>query len=288
MVEEKTVKPISGWMVLVPLLAMLGAAIVLFIFTSVLNIVLGSVLSVVFFIGICGFIAVQPGDARVLLLFGEYVGSVRSSGFYWVFPFYTRKYISLRVRNFETGGALASKVNDRDGNPIDISAVVVWKVVDTATASFKVIDFEHFVRVQSEAALRNLAARHPYDTPNESEISLRRSTAEVSSQLRDDLQERLDEAGVIVDEARISNLAYAQEIAAAMLQRQQAQAVVDARARIVEGAVGMVQNTLDALSTDDRVELSEKQKADLVSNLLVVLCSHNSPQPVVQTSSHSN
>ncbi|MEM7315469.1 MAG: SPFH domain-containing protein, partial [Planctomycetota bacterium] len=209
------------------------------------------------FVGLFGLIAVQPNQARVLLLFGDYKGTLRESGFYWVNPFYTKTKVSLRVRNFETGsmttpevrkadGTLVpksrsamkpSKVNDRDGNPIEISAVVVWKVVDTAEALFEVDDYEHFVEVQSEAALRNLASRHPYDCEDEN-ISLRGNTTEISNQLREDIQARLDKAGVETIEARISHLAYAPEIAAAMLQRQQAQAVVAARTKIVEGAVG--------------------------------------------------
>jgi regulator of protease activity HflC (stomatin/prohibitin superfamily) len=237
-----------------------------------------------------------------LLLFGKYVGTIRKSGFYWVNPFYTKTKVSLRVRNFETGSSSIaevrkpdgtvtpksrttmrpSKVNDRDGNPIEISAVVVWKVVDTAEALFEVDDYEHFVEVQSEAALRNLASRHPYDCEDEN-ISLRGNTTEVSNQLREDIQARLDKAGVETIEARISHLAYAPEIAAAMLQRQQAQAVVAARTKIVEGAVGMVEMALDQLAADKIVELDDDRRAAMVSNLLVVLCSDRHTQPVVNT-----
>ncbi len=254
------------------------------------------------FIGLFGLIAVQPNQARVLLLFGKYVGTIRKSGFYWVNPFYTKTKVSLRVRNFETGSSSIaevrkpdgtvtpksrttmrpSKVNDRDGNPIEISAVVVWKVVDTAEALFEVDDYEHFVEVQSEAALRNLASRHPYDCEDEN-ISLRGNTTEVSNQLREDIQARLDKAGVETIEARISHLAYAPEIAAAMLQRQQAQAVVAARTKIVEGAVGMVEMALDQLAADKIVELDDDRRAAMVSNLLVVLCSDRHTQPVVNT-----
>ena len=247
--------------------------------------------------------AIAPNDSRVLLLFGEYKGTVRDSGFYWVNPFYTKRKLSLRVRNFETGSTSTaeeknqagqvikaasrtasrpSKVNDSDGNPIEISAVVVWKVVDTAEALFEVDDYEHFVEVQSEAALRVLASRHPYDN-NEEEVSLRGNTTEVCDQLKTDIQERLDKAGVDVIEARISHLAYAPEIAAAMLQRQQAQAVVSARTKIVEGAVGMVDMALDQLKREGIVELDEERKAAMVSNLLVVLCSDRHTQPVVNT-----
>jgi regulator of protease activity HflC (stomatin/prohibitin superfamily) len=255
------------------------------------------------FICLFGFMAVAPNEARVLLLFGVYKGSVTESGFYWVNPFYSKKKISLRVRNFETGSSTQpekkdsagqiiqhraktqgrpSKVNDRDGNPVEISAVVVWKVVDTAEASFEVDDYEDFVAVQSEAALRNLATRYPYDSEDH-EISLRGSTQEIGDQLQADIQERLTKAGVHVLEARISYLAYAAEIAAAMLQRQQAQAVVAARTKIVEGAVSMVEMALAELSAKGLVELDDERRAAMVSNLLVVLCSDRHTQPVVNT-----
>lgn len=249
-----------------------------------------------------GFIIVQPNQARVLLLFGNYKGTVKKSGFYWVNPFFTKKKISLRIQNFETGSVLTparkdasgksipksrslgkpSKVNDRDGNPIEISSVVVWRVVDTAEALFEVDNYEDFVSVQSESAMRNLASRHPYDSEDH-EVSLRGNTEEISKELRRDIQERLDKAGVEVIEARISHLAYSPEIAAAMLQRQQAQAVVAARTKIVEGAVGMVEMALDRLSAQEIVALDEERRAAMVSNLLVVLCSGAHTQPVVNT-----
>jgi regulator of protease activity HflC (stomatin/prohibitin superfamily) len=246
--------------------------------------------------------AIAPNDSRVLLLFGDYRGTVKESGFFWVNPFYSKKKVSLRIRNFETGSSSTpeqkdsagkvlqakgrtasrpSKVNDRDGNPIDISAVVVWKVTDTAEALFEVDDYEHFVEVQSEAALRSLATRYPYDSKDH-EVSLRGSTEEICDKLREDIQERLEQAGVTVLEARISHLAYAAEIAAAMLQRQQAGAVVAARTKIVEGAVGMVEMALEHLQRDNIVDLDATQRATLVSNLLVVLCSDRHTQPVVQ------
>ena len=254
-------------------------------------------------LGFAGFMAIAPNEARALLLFGQYKGSVRKSGFFWVNPFFTKKKLSLRIRNFETGSITTperkdaagkvvehksrtagkpSKVNDRDGNPIEISAVVVWRVVNTAEALFEVDDYEDFVAVQSEAALRNLATRHPYDSEDH-EISLRGNTSEVCDQLRHDIQDRLEKAGVEVTEARISHLAYALEIAAAMLQRQQAQAVVAARTKIVEGAVGMVEMALDHLSEGKIVELDDERRAAMVSNLLVVLCSDRHTQPVVNT-----
>ena len=251
---------------------------------------------------LAGLMAVAPNEARVCSLFGDYRGTVREAGFHWVNPFYTKKPISLRIRNFETGSSRTpekkdaatgkvieqqgrthgrpSKVNDRHGNPVEISAVVVWRVVNTAEATFHVQDYEDFVAVQSEAALRSLATRYPYDSEDH-EMSLRGNTEEICKQLRADIQERLDQAGVEVIEARISHLAYAPEIAAAMLQRQQASAIVAARAKIVEGAVGMVQMALDHLAKDGIVELDEERKAAMVSNLLVVLCSDRHAQPVV-------
>ncbi len=255
------------------------------------------------FVCLAGFMAIAPNDARVLLLFGNYKGTVKQSGFFWVNPFFSKKKVSLRVRNFETGSVATpekrgadgkviesrgrtasrpSKVNDRDGNPIEISAVVVWKVVNTAEALFEVDDYENYVEVQSEAALRRLASRHPYDAGDEI-VSLRGNTEEVCEQLKKDIDERLEKAGVHVIEARISHLAYAPEIAAAMLQRQQAQAVVDARTKIVQGAVGMVQMALEMLARENTVELDSERRAAMVSNLLVVLCGDRHAQPVVNT-----
>ncbi|MDB4766621.1 SPFH domain-containing protein [bacterium] len=288
---------------------LVGALIVFTLGVSLENALLIVVAVIIFFAAIVvsiGLVAVQPNSARVLLLFGDYKGTIKESGFYWVNPFYSKKKISLRIRNFETGSSHTpekkdaagtvitprlrtagrpSKVNDRDGNPIDISAIVVWKVVDTAEAMFEVNDYEDFVRVQSEAALRVLATRHPYDSEDH-EVSLRGSTTEISEQLERDIQERLQSAGVRVIEARISHLAYSQEIAAAMLQRQQASAVVAARSRIVEGAVGMVKMALDQLAGEEIVELDDKSRAQMVSNLLVVLCSDRHAQPVINASDH--
>jgi len=307
MTQERTIRPMSGWFPLAAFLAMFlaGPALVFYgaATETILPFVVGIPIFVTAIVAMFGFQAVAPNDARALLLFGEYKGSITTSGFYWVNPFFSKKRISLRIRNFETGSTTTpetkdaqgkvlqhktrssgrpSKVNDRDGNPIDISAVVVWKVVDTAEALFEVDDYEDFVAVQSEAALRNLATRHPYDSEDH-EISLRGNSAEVCEQLQHDIQERLGKAGVEVIEARISHLAYAQEIAAAMLQRQQAQAVVAARTKIVEGAVGMVQMALDHLAKDNVVELDSERRAAMVSNLLVVLCSDRHTQPVVNT-----
>jgi regulator of protease activity HflC (stomatin/prohibitin superfamily) len=225
-----------------------------------------------------GLTVINPNQAKVVQLFGTYQGSLKEQGLRWVNPLTTRRRVSLRIRNFESSKL---KVNDQDGNPIEIAAVVVWRVVDTAEAIFMVDDYEHFVHVQSESALRNLATRYPYDSHGEGSMSLRMSVAEIAHRLRDEIQERLEKAGVNVIEARITHLAYAAEIASAMLRRQQANAIIAARQRIVEGAVGMVEMALEQLSAKHVVELDEERKASMVSNLLVVLCSDRDAQPIV-------
>jgi regulator of protease activity HflC (stomatin/prohibitin superfamily) len=243
----------------------------------------GIFLMIVFLFLMCGLFMVEPNQGRVLTLFGAYRGTVRESGLRWANPFYGKRMISLRVRNFETSRL---KVNDQDGNPIEIGAVVVWQVVDTAEAVFEVDNYENFVLVQSESALRNLATQYPYDThEHEGQIALRSHTAEIAGELRREIQDRLERAGVSVIEARISHLAYAQEIAQAMLQRQQASAIIAARAKIVDGAVGMVEMALAKLSINNIVHLDEERKAAMVSNLLVVLCSERAASPVVNTGS---
>jgi len=227
-----------------------------------------------------GVFTVAPNEGRVLQLFGAYRGTVATPGLRWANPFFTKHKISLRIRNFESDKL---KVNDHDGNPIELAAVVVWKVVDSAEACFEVDDYVHYVRVQSEAALRNLATRYPYDAHDDETFSLRGSTAEVARELQKEIQDRLDKAGVRVIEARISHLAYASEIASAMLRRQQAGAIIAARTRIVEGAVGMVEMALAQLERSQQVKLDEERKAAMVSNLLVVLCGDKEAQPVVNT-----
>ncbi len=227
-----------------------------------------------------GLTPVNPNEARALVLFGHYAGTIRDQGLHWANPFTLRPRISVRVRNFETSKL---KVNDKDGNPIEIAAVVVWKVTDTAEALFEVDDFENFVHVQAEAALRNLATSHPYDAHRDTDVALRSDPVEIAGQLRTEIQDRLVEAGVEVIEARISHLAYAAEIANSMLRRQQANAVIAARTRIVEGAVSMVEMALQQLSEKQLVVLDEERKAQMVSNLLVVLCSDQETQPVVNT-----
>ncbi|WP_397607393.1 SPFH domain-containing protein [Silanimonas sp.] len=232
----------------------------------------------------CGFFMVQPNNGVVLQLFGRYVGTARDSGLKWANPFYSKKPVSLRVRNFESSKL---KVNDLEGSPIEIAAVVVWQVHDTAEAVFQVDDYENFVHVQSEAALRQMATSYPYDGHDGSgantQIALRSHATEINQHLKEEIQERLGAAGVTVLEARISHLAYAPEIAQAMLQRQQAAAIIAARSRIVEGAVGMVHMALEQLDHAGKIQLDEERKAAMVSNLLVVLCSERGTQPVVNT-----
>ena len=225
-----------------------------------------------------GFFMVAPNEAKVMQLFGDYVGTAKVTGLRWANPFFRKRKISLRVRNFETAHL---KVNDADGNPIEIAAVVVWRVEDTACAVFDVDHFEEFVSVQSEAALRHMASNYSYDTFETDDLSLRGNMEEVSAALQKELQERVARAGVEIEEARLSHLAYAPEIAGAMLQRQQADAIVAARARIVDGAIGMVQMALERLDADQRLDLDEERKAAMVSNLLVVLCSESHATPVV-------
>ena len=229
-----------------------------------------------------GCFVVEPGDARVLVLFGTYKGTVKTPGWFWANPFFSKQKVSLRVRNFETQKL---KVNDAHANPIEIGAVVVWKVVETAEALFEVDDYERYVTVQSESALRGLATSYPYDAHEAGKESLSTHTTEVSHALKGAIQERLAKAGVEVVESRISHLAYAPEIAQAMLQRQQASAIIAARSKIVEGAVGMVENALELLSQKGIVHLDDERKAHMVSNLLVVLCSERATQPVVNTGS---
>ena len=227
-----------------------------------------------------GVFMVNPNQGKVLQLFGEYRGTAKLQGLRWANPLLMKKAVSLRVRNFESSRL---KVNDSDGNPIEIAAVVVWKVVETAEAVFEVDDYENYVHVQSEAAVRNLATSYPYDAHDEHLISLRGHTNTVADHLKREIQDRLSTAGVVVIEARISHLAYAPEIAAAMLQRQQAGAIIAARQRIVEGAVGMVEMALGMLSQKDIVTLDDERKAAMVSNLLVVLCGERGAQPILNT-----
>jgi regulator of protease activity HflC (stomatin/prohibitin superfamily) len=227
-----------------------------------------------------GFFQVQPNQGMVMLLFGRYAGTARETGLRWTNPFFSKRAVSLRVRNFESSKL---KVNDSDGNPIEIAAVIVWQVVDTAEAVFQVDDYENYVHIQSESALRQMAQSYPYDSHEDGKPSLRSHGDEITTHLCEQIQERLGKAGVKVLEARISHLAYAQEIAQAMLQRQQAGAIIAARTRIVEGAVSMVEMALAQLSEHNVVTLDEERKAAMVSNLLVVLCGERGTQPVLNT-----
>ena len=248
---------------------------------NVLPAIIAAVLVFAFVVLLCkGFFQVQPNQGMVVLLFGRYAGTAREMGLRWTNPFYSKRTVSLRVRNFESSKL---KVNDADGNPIEIAAVIVWQVVDTAEAVFQVDDYENYVHIQSESALRQMAQSYPYDSHEDGKPSLRSHGDEITAHLRDQIQERLGKAGVKVLEARISHLAYASEIAQAMLQRQQAGAIIAARTKIVEGAVSMVEMALNRLSEQNIVELDEERKAAMVSNLLVVLCGERGTQPVLNT-----
>ena len=240
------------------------------------------ILLIILILGLAGLFIVNPNEAKALILFGRYKGTVKTEGFWWANPFMTKRQISLKVRNFETSKL---KVNDNHSNPIEIAAVVVWRVVETAEALFEVDDFEHYVTVQSEAAVRSLASRYPYDAHSTGEVSLSGHPVEVSRDLLTEVQERLAKAGMQVIEARISHLAYAQEIASAMLQRQQANAIIAARQKIVEGAVGMVETALEMLSSKQIIDLDGERRATMVSNLLVVLCSERGTSPVINAGS---
>ncbi len=282
--REKEIKGLSGWLVTVVLIAMFVAGV--WQFAEAIRAEAGwqmiAWLLVLGFGGLCfnGLRVVNPNQASVVMLFGVYQGSIKTPGFWWVNPLTSRRTLSLRIRNFESGKL---KVNDRDGNPIEIASVVVWRIVETFEAVFNVDDYENYVHVQSEAAVRILATTYPYDAHEEDKMCLRLSVGEVTERLRHEIQNRLEKAGIEVIEARISHLAYAPEIAGAMLRRQQAGAVIAARRLIVEGAVSMVEMALEDISRKKIVELDEERKASMVSNLLVVLCSERGVEPVVNT-----
>ena len=286
MIRENVRKVPSGYLMLVLIFAAEAAMIYWFVrsvqtFSTSGIIWSGIGMSLVFVLWF-GFFMVHPNQARVLQLFGAYAGTAREPGLRWANPFYTKKAVSTRVRNFESGKL---KVNDSRGSPIEIAAVVVWRVVDTAEAVFEVDDFEEFVTIQSESALRNLTTTYPYEPHEGDGLALRSNPTEIAQALRDEIQDRLDKAGVNVIEARISHLAYAPEIANAMLRRQQASAVIAARTQIVAGAVGMVQMALSQLKAENIVELDEERKAAMVGNLLTVLCSEETVTPVVNSGS---
>jgi regulator of protease activity HflC (stomatin/prohibitin superfamily) len=283
-IQEKAGKKLNGFLMLFILIAL----IVLEVYLLVAGIRTGNdkllwiFVPMIFVIILLssGFAVVQPNDARVLILFGKYTGTIRDSGFWWVNPFTLRKKVSLRIRNFNSQKI---KVNDLHGNPIEIGAVVVWRVFDSAKAVFDVENYEQFVDIQSETAIRTLAAEYPYDVNEEDKPSLRGTPQVIAESLKNTLQTRLEVAGIDIIESRISHLAYAQEIAQAMLRRQQAQAIIAARQKIVEGAVGMVEMALNALSSHNIVKLDEDKKATMVNNLMVALVSESQAQPVINT-----
>ncbi len=286
MIREQVRQVPSGYVMLVVLTVLqlgFGYAVFLAIRAQAVPGIIGAILaSVVVLILWAGLFMVHPNEAKVLQLFGKYAGTAHEAGLKWANPFFQKTAVSTRVRNFESSKL---KVNDSNGSPIEIAAVVVWKVYDTAEALFEVDDYEEFVQIQSESALRNLSTTYPYE-PHEGEgLALRANPVEIAQALREEIQERLEQAGVTVIEARISHLAYAPEIANAMLRRQQASAIIAARQQIVQGAVGMVDMALDKLKADHVVELDEERKAAMVSNLLVVLCGEEGAQPVLNTGS---
>lgn len=286
MITEKKIKARNGISMLILLILLIIADFVLLVFAGKNKISL-LLISCIFMLPVLiimmiGLFMVNPNESKVLQLFGQYVGTVSDPGLRWANPFYGKKAVSLRVRNFESGKL---KVNDSAGNPIEIATVVVWKVVDTAEAIFEVDDYESFVHIQTEAALRNLATAYPYESHNDEKLTLRSDPQQIAELLQKEVQDRLTKAGVQVIEARISHLAYAQEIAASMLKRQQAQAIVAARKEIVAGAVGMVEIALEQLSAKQIIELDDERKAAMVSNLMVVLCGEENAQPVVNSGS---
>jgi regulator of protease activity HflC (stomatin/prohibitin superfamily) len=283
-ITEKHAARINGYIALLFFFILVALNIYL-IYWMVLNedtssLVTEIVLFVVTLLMMSGFFIVQPNEARVLILFGKYIGSVRDDGFWWANPFAIKKHVSLRIRNFNSEKI---KVNDLHGNPIEIAAVVVWRVIDSARALFDVEHYENFVAIQSETAIRALATEYPYDVAEEERSSLRGNPNEIAERLKHQVQTRLEVAGVEVTESRISHLAYAPEIAQVMLRRQQAQAIIAARQKIVEGAVGMVQHALNSLSEQKVVELDEDKKATMVNNLLVALVSESEAQPIINT-----
>ncbi|MGO1542164.1 MAG: SPFH domain-containing protein [Luteimonas sp.] len=285
--KENPIRSLPGIPVLLALLVVLAACAYAFYLTIATGIVVPLLVGAIIVAALAvftlvGLYMVEPNQSAVLSLFGKYVGTVQENGLRWNNPFFTKRKVSLRIRNFESGRL---KVNELDGSPIEIAAVIVWKVVDSAEAVFNVDDYESFVHIQSEAALRAMATSYPYDQHEDDQMSLRSHPVAISDELKRHLDERLASAGVEVLEARISHLAYAPEIAQAMLQRQQANAVVAARARIVAGACGMVEMALEELQKSGVVELDEERKATMVSNLLVVLCGDRSAQPVLNTGS---
>lgn len=292
MTPERSITGTNGWGSVLTLM-IISLSSIIFLIYSIIQLAEGADFNPLLFIGlvlilvfssICynGLFTIEPNEAVVLVLFGKYNGTVRESGFWWVNPLNSKKKVSLRARNFDSDKL---KVNDKKGNPIEISAVIVWRVQDTAQAAFDVDDYIEYVHVQSESAIRHLATSYSYDDTEGETVSLRSSIDEVSESLGKEIQDRMGAAGVKIEEALINHLAYAPEIAQAMLQRQQAEAVIDARKKIVEGAVGMVEMALDRLNEKQVIILDEERKANMVSNLLVVLCADSAAQPVINAGS---
>ncbi|MFT6328301.1 MAG: regulator of protease activity HflC (stomatin/prohibitin superfamily) [Bermanella sp.] len=283
MITEKTGFSTNGYLIALIILPIL-VVLTIYLFASDAGKFFSALLAIVNILGFTGFFMVQPNQGKVMTLFGSYVGTVKENGLRWTIPFFVRRTISLRIRNFESAKI---KVNDNQGNPIEIATIVVWSVSDTAEAVFEVDDYESYVTIQSESALRIMASSFPYDPSDdaEAEVALRSHPGEIGERLKHEVQERLGKAGITVQEARISHLAYAPEIASAMLQRQQASAIIAARTKIVDGAVGMVEMALNRLKNDGVVDLDEERKAQMVTNLLVVLCSDKHTQPIVNAGS---
>ncbi len=281
MIQEHPARAINGWSMIFVLGPIIIAAGLGLVFSARANNPWGLLFVLVILVaGFClnGLFLVNPNMAAAAVVFGSYAGSVKTPGFWWMNPFAVKRRISLKVRNFESGHL---KVNDHEGNPVEIAAIVVWKVVETAEALFNVENYEDFVRVQSESAIRNMASTYPYDSHQDNVLSLRGNTNEVAENLKHEIHQRLEKAGIEIVEARISHLAYAPEIAGTMLRRQQANAIIAARTRIVEGAVSMVEMALDKLEAGGKVKLDDERKASMVSNLLVVLTSDRDAQPIV-------
>ncbi|MBN1911047.1 MAG: SPFH domain-containing protein [Pirellulales bacterium] len=290
--QEREIQVRSGWSMLPLTVVFFVVAVLFFILfaasadqrgkglMAAISFIVFLPTGIAFVLTLPGYFTLQPNEGRVLILFGDYRGTVRKPGWHWTNPFMTKKRISLRTRNFNSDKL---KVNDKRGNPIEIAAVIVWRVEDTAEACFDVDNYEDYVEVQSESAVRHLASQYAYDHGEENELTLRSSVEEVSAGLQKELQERVGKAGVTVEEARLTHLAYAPEIAGAMLRRQQADAIIAARQRIVHGAVSMVEMALSELAEKHVVELDEERKAAMVSNLLVVLCGETEAQPVINT-----
>ncbi len=281
MLKEKELSYLNGFIALLFILAITGAGVYLITLEDIIPMSVGIIACCVAFVLLTGLTIVQPNQANVVTFFGRYIGVIRKSGFYLAIPFSTRRRVSLRVRNFNSAKL---KVNDVSGNPIEIAAVVVFSVVDSAKALFEVDEYETFVEIQSETALRHVASKYPYDQPDTTGFSLRANTDEIALELTEELQKRLAIAGVKVIESRLTHLAYSTEIASAMLQRQQAEAIIAAREKIVDGAVTMVQMAIERLQKDNVVELDDERKAAMINNLLVAVVSDRSAQPVINTS----